>query len=130
MIDHMTILVSDYTRSVKFYLKALGPLGYGMTLELDDVTHPELPYAFFAGLGVGGKADFWLRPSKVVAPTHIAFRAETRAAVNEFYKEALAAGATSNGAPGLRPVYHKNYYAAFVLDFDGYNVEAVCHNPE
>jgi catechol 2,3-dioxygenase-like lactoylglutathione lyase family enzyme len=130
MIDHMTILVRDYTRSVKFYLQALKPLGYAMTLELDDVTHPQLPYAYFAGLGIGGKADFWLRPSKVVVPTHVAFRAETRAIVNAFYQQALSAGGTKNGEPGLRPEYHKDYYAAFVLDFDGYNVEAVCHNPE
>ncbi|HKA91358.1 MAG TPA: VOC family protein [Haliangiales bacterium] len=130
MIDHMTALVSDYTRSVKFYLQALKPLGYAMTLQLDDVTHPQLPFAFFAGLGVNGKADFWLRPSNVVVPTHVAFRAKSRAIVDAFYREALAAGGTSNGAPGLRPEYHPSYYAAFVLDPDGYNVEAVCHEPE
>ncbi len=130
MIDHMTILVSDYTRSVKFYLQALKPLGYAMTLELDDVTYPQLPSAFFAGLGVNGKADLWLRPSKIVVPTHVAFRAESRASVDAVYKEALAAGGTSNGEPGLRPEYHANYYGAFVLDPDGYNIEAVCHKPE
>ncbi len=130
MIDHMTILVSDYMRSVKFYLQALKPLGYAMTLELDDVTYPQLPSAFFAGLGVDGKPDLWLRPNKVVAPTHVAFRAESRAIVDAFYREALAAGGTSNGEPGLRPEYHANYYGAFVLDPDGYNVEAVCHKPE
>ena len=129
MIDHMTILVSDYRRSVKFYLRALKPLGYAMTLELDDVTYPQLPSAFFAGLGAAGKADLWLRPSTVLAPTHVAFRAESRAVVDAFYKEALAAGGTSNGEPGLRPVYDANYYAAFVLDPDGYNIEAVSHTP-
>jgi len=130
MIDHMTILVSDYTRSVKFYLQALKPLGYAMTLELDDVTYPQLPSAFFAGLGVNGKPDLWLRPSKVVAPTHVAFRAESRAIVDAFYNEALAAGGTSNGESGLRTEHHPNYYGAFVLDPDGYNIEAVCHRPE
>jgi catechol 2,3-dioxygenase-like lactoylglutathione lyase family enzyme len=130
MIDHVTILVSDYTRSMKFYLKALAPLGYALTLQLDDVTYPQLPAAFFAGLGVAGKSDFWLRPNKVVVPTHLAFRAETREVVNRFYTEAIAAGGTSNGAPGLRPEYHANYYAAFVLDPDGHNIEAVCHTPE
>jgi catechol 2,3-dioxygenase-like lactoylglutathione lyase family enzyme len=130
MIDHMTILVSDYRRSVKFYLQALKPLGYAMTLELDDVTYPQLPSAFFAGLGVDRKADLWLRPSKVVVPTHVAFRAASRAIVDEFYREALAAGGAPNGEPGLRPDYHPNYYGAFVLDPDGYNVEAVCHEPE
>src|SRR5262245_55591500 len=105
MIDHITVLVSDYTRSVKFYLQALAPLGYAMTVQLDDVSHPELPFAFFAGLGVDRKADFWLRPSKIVVPTHVAFRADSRAVVDAFYREALAAGGKSNGAPGVRPEY-------------------------
>jgi catechol 2,3-dioxygenase-like lactoylglutathione lyase family enzyme len=130
MIDHVTILVKDYRRSLKLYLQALQPLGYAMTMELDDVSYPELPAAFFAGLGVDGKPDLWLRPSQVVAPTHVAFRAETRAAVDAFYREALAAGATPNGEPGIRESYHPSYYGAFVLDFDGYNLEAVCHKPE
>ena len=130
MIDHLTILVTDYRRSVKFYLAALKPLGYAMTMELDDVTYPQLPSAFFAGLGVNGKADLWLRPSKIVAPTHVAFRAESRALVDAFYEEAIAAGGFPNGEPGLRPVYDANYYGAFVLDPDGYNIEVVCHNPE
>jgi catechol 2,3-dioxygenase-like lactoylglutathione lyase family enzyme len=130
MIDHMTVLVSAYTRSIKFYLQALEPLGYAMTMQLDDVSYPQLPAAFFAGLGVAGKPDFWLRPNQVVVPTHVAFRAESRAVVDAFYREALAAGGTANGAPGLRTEYHANYYAAFVLDPDGYNIEAVCHQPE
>src|SRR5262249_52233805 len=129
MIDHMTILVSDYSRSVKFYLAALKPLGYAMTLQLDDVTYPQLPYAFFAGLGVGGEADFWLRPSKTVRPTHVAFRAQTRAEVDAFHAAALAAGGTSNGAPGPRPEHGPHYYAAFVHDFDGHNVEVVSRAP-
>lgn len=129
MIDHMTILVSDYRRSVKFYLQALKPLGYAMTMQFDDVSYPQLPAAFFAGLGVNGKPDLWLRPSGVVAPTHVAFRAASRAVVDEFYREALTAGATPNGEPGLRPDYHPSYFAAFVLDPDGYNIEAVCHDP-
>jgi catechol 2,3-dioxygenase-like lactoylglutathione lyase family enzyme len=130
MIDHMTILVSDYTRSARFYLQALKPLGYAMTMVLDDVTYPDLPSAVFAGLGVGGKPDLWLRPASVVVPTHVAFRAESRAVVDAFYREALAAGGTPNGEPGLRPEYHPHYYGAFVLDPDGYNIEAVCHQPE
>ncbi len=129
MIDHLTILVSDYRRSMKFYLQALAPLGYAMTMELDDVTYPELPSAFFAGLGVGGKADRWLRPATTIAPTHVAFRAMTRAIVDAFYREALAAGGTPNGEPGLRTAYHPNYYGAFVLDPDSYNLEVVCHEP-
>ena len=130
MIDHLTILVSDYRRSVKFYLSALGPLGYAMTMELDDVSYPNLPAAFFAGLGVDGKADLWLRPSTGVSPTHVAFRATSRAAVRAFFKDAVAAGGTPNGEPGLRPEYSPHYYAAFVLDPDGPNIEVVCHADE
>jgi catechol 2,3-dioxygenase-like lactoylglutathione lyase family enzyme len=130
MIDHLTVLVTDYRRSIQFYLQALKPLGYAMTLELDDVSYPQLPSAFFAGIGVDGKPDLWLRPSTIVAPTHVAFRAESRAIVDAFYREAIAAGGTSNGAPGPRPEYDANYYAAFVLDPDGYNIEAVCRKPE
>jgi catechol 2,3-dioxygenase-like lactoylglutathione lyase family enzyme len=131
MIDHLTILVSDYQRSVKFYLQALGPLGYKMTMELDDVTYPDLPAAFFAGLGAGGKPDLWLRPTtKSLAPTHVAFLAKSRKDVDAFYQAALAAGGKDNGPPGLRDVYHPDYYAAFVLDPDGYNIEAVCHTRE
>ena len=130
MIDHMTILVSDYRRSLAFYRAALKPLGYAMTLELDDVTYPNLPSAFFAGLGAGGKADLWLRPSETVMPTHVAFRARSRAEVRAFFEAAVAAGGTPNGEPGLRADYHPNYYAGFVLDPDGYNIEAVCHDPE
>jgi catechol 2,3-dioxygenase-like lactoylglutathione lyase family enzyme len=129
MIDHMTILVSDYRRSIAFYLAALKPLGYAMTLQLDDVTYPELPSAFFTGLGVDGKPDLWLRPATTIAPTHVAFRARTRAQVDEFYQAALAAGGKPNGEPGLRKQYHPDYYAGFVLDPDGYNIEVVCHKP-
>jgi catechol 2,3-dioxygenase-like lactoylglutathione lyase family enzyme len=129
MIDHMTLLCTDYRRSAAFYLKALAPLGYAITLALDDVTYPNLPSAFFTGFGVAGKPDFWLRPSQLVAPTHVAFRAVSRAVVDDFYREALAAGGTPNGKPGLRTEYHPSYYAAFVLDPDGNNVEAVCHEP-
>ncbi len=129
MIDHLTILVTDYARSIKFYLRALGPLGYAMTMQLDDVTHPQLPSAFFAGLGVDGKPDLWVRPATQVVPTHVAFRARSREIVDAFYREAVAAGGTPNGEPGLRPEYHPNYYGAFVLDPDGYNIEAVCHEP-
>src|SRR5687767_2276216 len=102
MIDHMTILVSDYQRSRAWYLKALAPLGYAMTMELDDVSYPQLPSTFFAGLGVKGKADLWLRPSPQLAPTHVAFRAASRAVVDAFFREAVAAGGTANGDPGLR----------------------------
>lgn len=129
MIDHLTLLVRDYARSRDFYLQALAPLGYTMVMELTREQIPVLEFPATCGLGVNGKPDLWLRPSAdgVIAPTHIAFRAADRATVDAFHAAALAAGATDNGPPGPRPHYHPGYYGAFVLDPDGYNIEAVCH---
>lgn len=131
MIDHITLLVSDYTRSRDFYLAALEPLGYAKVMEFTREQVPGLPCAITGGLGVGGKPDLWLRPTEggPLAPTHIALHCATRAEVDAFHAAALAAGAEDHGAPGLRPQYHPNYYGAFVLDPDGYNLEAVCHAP-
>ena len=121
MIDHITVTVSQFARSRDFYLAALKPLGYAIVMEFPGV----------AGFGVKGKPDFWIAeaPGSGVIP-HVAFRAENRAAVAAFYEAAMAAGGRDNGGPGPRPQYHPNYYGAFVLDPDGYNMEAVCHNPE
>jgi hypothetical protein len=83
-----------------------------------------------AGFGREGKPDFWIGgEGKIDKPLHVAIAAEDRLTVDAFYKAALGAGGKDNGAPGLRPHYHANYYAAFVLDFDGHNIEAVCHAP-
>jgi predicted lactoylglutathione lyase len=82
------------------------------------------------GLGVKPKPDFWItQGSTGKPPLHVAFRAKTKIEVDEFYKEAISAGGKDNGKPGLRPNYHANYYGAFILDPDGNNIEAVCHNP-
>ncbi|HET8935118.1 MAG TPA: VOC family protein [Polyangiales bacterium] len=130
MIDHMSIQVTDYDKSKNFYLRALGPLGYTVVMELSREQIPQLPSPKVGGLGEGGKPDFWLSGSdKPTTPQHLAFRAENRAAVDAFYKAALAAGAKPNGEPGLRPQYHANYYGAFVIDLNGHNLEAVCHDP-
>ena len=120
MIDHTGIGVSNIERSKTFYAAALAPLGYMVLMAFDDA----------AGLGVAPKPDFWIGATKSpIAPTHIAFRADNRARVDAFYRAAIAAGGKDNGAPGLRPHYHQNYYGAFVLDPDGHNIEAVCHTP-
>ena len=120
MIDHTGVNVSNVEASKRFYRVALAPLGYAVIMEFEQA----------AGFGVPPKPDFWIGQGKPNVPQiHVAFRAETRAQVDAFFKAALAAGGKDNGAPGLRPHYHENYYAAFVLDPDGHNIEAVCHTP-
>jgi catechol 2,3-dioxygenase-like lactoylglutathione lyase family enzyme len=120
MIDHLTLKVSDYARSKPFYVAALKPLGYAVVME----------YGGGCGMGVAGKPDLWLFQDLLdTRPSHVAFRAENRAAVDAFHEAALGAGARDNGRPGIRKDYHPTYYAAFVLDPDGHNVEAVCHAP-
>ena len=120
MIDHISVYVSDYARSKAFYLAALAPLGYALAME-----HPA-----GAGFKAGAIPDFWISAGVPTPCGHIAFSSPNRAAVDAFHRAALAAGATDNGAPGLRPAYHPNYYGAFVLDPDGHHIEAVCHLPE
>lgn len=120
MIDHIGVAVRDLDKSIAFYTKALKPLGYELVMRFEN---------FAAGFGVGGKPDFWLGTGEVIAPIHVAFRANGRAIVREFYTAAMAAGGKDNGEPGVRPQYHEHYYGAFVHDPDGHNVEAVCHEP-
>lgn len=132
MLDHITLVVTDVARAKAFYTAALAPLGYEVIMELTRDKIPALPFEHSLGMGVAGKPDLWIRPALdgQVVPTHIAFRAESREAVDAFHAAALAAGGTDHGAPGLREMYHPNYYGAFVLDPDGYNIEAVIHTPE
>jgi catechol 2,3-dioxygenase-like lactoylglutathione lyase family enzyme len=126
MIDHMGITVSDIARSRKFYSKALGALEYSICMEGPDFVSFGVKSGHGKSTDPGG--EFWLSEDAPITPcVHIAFSAATRADVVAFYEAGLAAGGTANGAPGLRPHYHPNYYAAFVLDPDGYNIEAVCH---
>lgn len=120
MIDHIGVQVNDLEHSIAFYTKALAPLDYALVMKWEQ----------FAGFGVGGKPDFWIdgrkRPTDII---HIAFRAAGRAQVRAFYAAAIAAGGKDNGTPGVRPHYHEHYYGAFVLDPNGHNLEAVCHDP-
>ena len=120
MFDHVGFGVSDYAASKAFFTQALAPLGIGIVVEGQ----------YGAGIGRAGKPSLWVAPAAgkpVVAGMHLAFTAADRKQVDEFYRAALAAGGRDNGAPGLRPHYHANYYAAFVIGPDGHNVEAVCH---
>lgn len=128
MLDHVGIPVSDFARSKSFYMNVLKPLGYGLIIE---VSSPETGGNSQAGFGAGKHAEFWIGAGEPLkGRVHFAFRAKTRQAVRAFYDAALKAGGTDNGAPGLRPHYHENYYGAFVLDPDGHNIEAVCHFAE
>ena len=125
MIDHTGVTVSDFARSKAFYTEALAPIGYHLLMELPA---PVTGSADVAGFGKPPKPDFWIAGGTPnVPPIHIAFRVGSRAVVDAFHRAALAAGGRDNGAPGLRPHYHPDYYGAFVLDPDGHNIEAVCH---
>jgi catechol 2,3-dioxygenase-like lactoylglutathione lyase family enzyme len=121
VIDHIMLRVNDFAQSRAFFVAGLAPLG--MTVAMEFGAH--------AGFGEGGKPEFWIgQQGRAAPPQHIAFRARDRAAVRAFHAAALAAGGRDNGAPGLRTHYHASYYAAFVLDPDGNNIEAVCHTAE
>jgi len=127
ILDHVGFSVSDYAVSKAFYEKALAPLGIKVLME---VTQEMTGAASYCGFG-RNKPDFWIGDGTPPgAPLHVAFSAPARAVVDAFYKAAIAAGGRDNGAPGLRPQYHENYYGAFVFDPDGMNIEAVCHLPE
>jgi catechol 2,3-dioxygenase-like lactoylglutathione lyase family enzyme len=127
MIDHIGLPVSDLSRSKAFYEKALAPLGYSLVAKVERNAFG----APAAGFGPEGNPVFWLGGEGALnSELHIAFVAPDRTAVDGFHKAALAAGATDNGAPGLRPQYGAHYYAAFVIDPDGHNIEAVCQKPQ
>jgi len=120
MLDHIGLDVSDIKQAKEFYAAVLKPLGYEIFMEWEK----------WVGFAINGKPDFWLREGTQTTPAiHVAFRAESRALVNEFYKAAIVAGGKDNGAPGIREIYHPNYYGAFVLGPDDHNIEAVCHEP-
>ena len=129
MLDHIGIDVADIARSRRFYAAALAPLGYVMTKDHGTATGFGVPRGEKESSDPAG--EFWIAQGDPHPPlTHVAFSAASRAAVEAFHKAALAAGGRDNGGPGLRPQYHADYYAAFILDPDGYNIEAVCHRPE
>jgi catechol 2,3-dioxygenase-like lactoylglutathione lyase family enzyme len=122
MFDHVKFGVSDYSASKAFFLKALEPLGVAVVSEGSP--------AYGVEMSADGKVSLCLHQTEEKpAPLHLAFLARSRQQVDAFHRAALAAGGNDNGAPGLRPHYHANYYAAFVIGPDGHNVEAVCHEP-
>ncbi len=124
MIDHMSLSAADFAGMLAFYEKALAPLGITALMRFGkDVT------GGYEVAGLGGTKPFlWIAGAGKTEPRmHLAIRADTHEEVDAFYKAALAAGGTDNGAPGIRPQYHPNYYGAFVIDPEGHNLEAVCH---
>lgn len=124
MFDHVKFGVSDYAASKAFYLQALAPLGVVMVSEGPPAYGAELSRP-------DGKASLCLfQTDETPAHLHLAFVADSRDQVDAFHRAALQAGGRDNGPPGLRPHYHPNYYAAFVIGPDGHNLEAVCHPPE
>jgi catechol 2,3-dioxygenase-like lactoylglutathione lyase family enzyme len=122
MLDHLGLDVTDYDCSKAFYAKALAPLGIALIME---------PIPGVGGFGTEDKPYFWIgnrgRPAQT--GVHVAFAAVSREQVQAFHAAAIDAGAQDNGGPGVREIYHPDYYGAFVLDPDGNNVEAVCHLP-
>jgi catechol 2,3-dioxygenase-like lactoylglutathione lyase family enzyme len=128
MIDHVGVIVSDFAKSRAFYVQALAQTGHSKLVELPDTIGGD---ALTAGFCHPDGSDFWIRQGDATRPPiHIAFRVPSRAAVDAFYEAAIAAGGRDNGAPGLRRHYHANYYGAYVLDPDGHNIEAVCHDAQ
>jgi catechol 2,3-dioxygenase-like lactoylglutathione lyase family enzyme len=128
MIDHLGFPVRDFARSRAFYVQALAPLGFGPVM---DVTKEQTGGYEGTGFGPPGRPQLWIGSGDAGGTcNHIAFQASSRAAVDAFYKVAIAAGGRGNGPPGIRAHYHPDYYGAFVFDPDGHNIEAVCHAPE
>jgi catechol 2,3-dioxygenase-like lactoylglutathione lyase family enzyme len=123
-IDHISLSVADYDKAKAFYTAALAPLGISALMEFPMDNGSKV-----VGLGPKGRPFLWINGGEKQVHTHIALRAETRQQVDAFYSAAIAAGGIDNGGPGIREMYHPNYYAAFVLDPDGHNIEAVVHTP-
>ncbi|MDR1995703.1 VOC family protein [Azonexus sp.] len=120
-IDHIGLVVSDYSQSKAFFTHALEPLGIALIIETEGIV----------GFGKNGKPEFWLGTHSLAQnPMQIAFAAESRAQVNAFYEAALKAGAKDGGPPAIREADHPNYYGAFVIGPGGHIIEAVCHRPE
>jgi len=131
VIDHTGVNVADVARSRLFYAAALAPIGYQVLAEIPAAVTGSTDVI---GFGEAPKPDFWISGATAQRPVnhpplHVAFRVANRTQVDAFFHAAIAAGGRDNGAPGVRAHYHPDYYGAFVLDPDGHNIEAVCHEP-
>jgi catechol 2,3-dioxygenase-like lactoylglutathione lyase family enzyme len=119
VLDHVGVPVADIATARAFYEQALEPLGFSIVMEVAE--------GAVLGIGLPRAPQVWISEGESGAPVHLAFHAADRGRVDAFHAAALAAGGRDNGPPGVRAHYHPNYYAAYVLDPDGNNVEAVCH---
>ena len=119
-LDHISLSVQDYERAKAFYVAALAPLRVGVLMEFPMDNGSKV-----AGLGTDGHAFLWLSGGGKATRTHIALRVENRAQVDAFHAAAMAAGGVDHGGPGIREMYSPTYYAAYVLDPEGHNIEAV-----
>lgn len=120
MINHFGIAVKNLEASEKFYEAVLTPLGYKIHYPFEGTL------SFTDGISTDPYGDFWISVGEPY-PFHFAFQAESHYQVDAFYKKALENGGENNGAPGFRLNYHEKYYACFIIDPDGYRIEAVCH---
>lgn len=125
MIDHIEISVKNANLSCSFYQQILAPLGFQLVITVDP--SKTLTGGIRHGLGPNRYPCLWLHDNdEVSSPIHIAFSTDKRTVVDQFWEAALQAGGQDNGAPGIRPHYHAHYYAAYILDLDGNNIEVVC----
>ena len=122
MLNHFSLSVRDFKKSVAFYTEILATIGIKPLFTIENEV---------VGFGID-RPMFWIGASDATHPVsanvHVAFSCSSRLDVDAWYNTAMTAGAKDNGAPGLRPQYHENYYGAFVIDPDGNNIEAVCGN--
>ena len=131
MIDHLSTYATDFSATKAFYEAALAKLAFFVQAEMTFESDPDRPGRRACAFGPDGRPVFWvIEVREAASPRHVAFSASDRKSVDEFHLAGLGAGGRDNGAPGLRPIYHANYYGGFLIDPDGNNVEAVCHTPE
>lgn len=130
MIDHLSTYATDFASTKAFYSAVLSELGYSVQADMVFDADPDLPGRRACAFGPDGRPVFWVvQVLDAYAPRHVAFTAENRESVAAFHAAGLIAGGEDLGTPGPRPIYHENYFGAFLTDPDGNNVEAVCHRP-
>ena len=131
MIDHLSTYATDFAATKAFYFAVLGELGYSLQAEMTFDADPDFPGRRACAFGPDGRPVFWVvEVRESSSPRHVAFAAKDRESVAAFHEAGLSAGGEDLGAPGPRPIYHDNYFGAFLTDPDGNNVEAVCHFPQ